>query len=303
MNSTVLKSPCLCAVATFLMIACTSCQPEKKQPTTSAPDTESTRQALRGESTVPTANRTPSGTGASAASSHPELDAKPAVPVVFTVEIWRIPVPAGSISQNEEFWKRCNEDIVGFGTRDLLFKNGIRVGDAPFSEFEYFRQFIDERAQSERMVVTGPSADRIEVDMKKGLMEQTLFVFDAQNVAIGRSYDRSENVLNVAFEPTPRKPGYVRLKVTPMVRSQRTRLEFSVTNEEREITFVQPAMIYDLNLRADIAPETFLIIAPSSDASVRTSVGHQFLTRESPTEKKELIVIIIPRAFRAQPPR
>ncbi len=291
---------------------CISCQPEKK-PTTNA-DVESTRQALRGESNVASATMQPGNrsgsapesanrSGNAATSSHPELDAKPAVPVVFAIEIWRIPVPSGSISQNEEFWKRCNEDLVSFGTRDLLFKNGIRVGDAPFSEFEYFKQFIDERATSERMVITAPSADRIEVEMRKGLAEQTLFVFDAQNVAIGRSYDRCENVLNVAFEPTPRKAGHVRLKVTPMVRSQRTRLEFSPNNEEREITFVQPEMIYDLNLRADIAPESFLIIAPSSDASVRTSVGHQFLMRETPTEKKEIVVIIIPRAFRSQPAR
>jgi len=52
-------------------------------------------------------------------------------------------VPYGTVSRNEQFWKRVDEQCVDVGTYDLLFKNGVRVGQAPISEWDYFRQVME----------------------------------------------------------------------------------------------------------------------------------------------------------------
>ena len=45
------------------------------------------------------------------------------------------------------------------------------------------------------------------------------FHFDADNSAVGRTFDRCENLINLSFQKIPRKPGHVRLALAPVVRS------------------------------------------------------------------------------------
>jgi len=46
----------------------------------------------------------------------------------------RIAVPYGTLSGNEEFWKRIDEHSLDPGTYDLLYRSGVRVGQAPWAE-------------------------------------------------------------------------------------------------------------------------------------------------------------------------
>ena len=230
------------------------------------------------------------------------LDAAPPVRELFRIDLYQFTAPLGSLGRNEAFWKRIDEQCVDVGTYDLLFKNGLRVGVAPISEFDGIKKHIDADASCHCMSITGAVAKQMQLETCKDLLEQWIFHFDPNNALIGRSYDRCTNLLNLSFEPTPRKPGSVRVKLCPMVRSNRTRLEFSVLNDEREINYVSPEMLYDLNIRVDIPPETFFILTPSSDADRLTSVGHAFLTSDGPTERLEQVIVLVPRPLNADDP-
>jgi hypothetical protein len=232
----------------------------------------------------------------------PPRDAPGPVRELFRIDVYQFTAALGSLGRNEDFWKRIDEQCVDVGTYDLLFKNGVRVGVAPMSEFGTIRKHIDADATCHTMSVTGTIARQVQLETRKDLVEEIIFRFDQNNEPIGRTYDRCTNLLNLSFEPTPRKPGSVRVKLCPMVRSSRTELEFSLLNEEREIQWVSPEAMYDLNLRVDIAPDMFLIIAPSSDADRPTSVGNAFLTQDGPTERLEQVIVLVPRPLNADDP-
>jgi hypothetical protein len=226
------------------------------------------------------------------------LDAKPELPVFVRLEVWHLLVPYGTISRNEAFWKRINEQCVDVATYDLLYKNGIRVGEAPQAEWNFFRQIIEEHpAISQRSLFAGPEGNGIELQMRDSMPWQELFFYDGSNLLSGRTYDHSENLMTMRFHPTPRKLGWVRVALCPVVRATRKRLEFTTRNDEREVVYTAPERLYECNLRADIPLGSFLIIAPSEAARRRTSIGHAFLTRDGEAERYEQVLIIAPRPF------
>jgi hypothetical protein len=224
-------------------------------------------------------------------------DALPPVTYVFQVDVYQLAVPFGTISANEPFWRRIDEQCVDVATHDLLDSNGIRVGCAPLEELQELRKYLAEVTPAQRLTVTASDVRNVEIPMKKDLPEQVLFRFDEAKRPIGYSFDRCENVMAIAFQPTPRRPGWLRLTLCPVVRSQKKVLSVSPTNEFREYAFVNPERLYDLNLTADVPRESFLIVTASSYASEANSVGRAFLTLDGPAQRMEQVLLILPRPY------
>src|SRR5689334_8957114 len=67
-----------------------------------------------------------------------KLSVLPDRPSPLRVDIYQISVPLGTVSRNEQFWKRIDETCIDVATCDLLQKNGVRVGVAPTDEWDYF---------------------------------------------------------------------------------------------------------------------------------------------------------------------
>src|SRR5688572_30381845 len=79
---------------------------------------------------------------ASAASMRTAAAAQ--APVQLQIDLYHLSVPFGTVSGNEAFWKRVDEQAVDVATYDLLLKNGVRVGVAPVAEWERFRRVIED---------------------------------------------------------------------------------------------------------------------------------------------------------------
>jgi hypothetical protein len=238
-----------------------------------------------------------------AAGGQGSLDPAGDAAIYLYLDIYQLTVPYGTISTNEEFWKRINEQSVDVTTYDLLFKNGIRVGQASTADWDYFKKIIDQNpATTQTSTLTGAPGKVMELEIKKDVPAQTLFYFDSQNVLQGRSYDESDNLLAVSFEPAPRKLGTARITLCPMLRATRKRLQYTVLNDEREIQYVAAERLFDLNLCADVPPGNFLVVAPSIEARSATSVGRAFFTRDGQAERLEEIFLIVPHPFRVEKP-
>src|SRR5262249_10652367 len=102
------------------------------------------------------------------------------------------------------------------------------------------------------------------------------------------------------FQPAPRHASAMRVVLCPTVRSTEKRLQYTPNNNEMEITYAAPQRIYDLNLRTDVPLENFLIIAPSGDATRRTSIGNSFFMTAGRAERLENVLLIIPRSMRVE---
>lgn len=227
-------------------------------------------------------------------------DAQPNVLIVFRLECYQITVPYGSISRNEEFWKRLNEQCVRQDTYDLLFKNGFRVGTAPFSEWDSIKEFIQQNPGTvQTMATIGAEMKNLELEMKKGLLYQNLFAFDPSNELIGRTYERCDNFFNISYQKAPRKYGEVRLSIAPTVRSTIKRIFATAINNEFEIEERKPTSYY-LGLTVDIPIESFVVLAPSVESSKATSLGKAFLVTDNPAEQMETVLVVLARPFRTE---
>jgi hypothetical protein len=222
----------------------------------------------------------------------------PGQTVVFYLDIYQVEVPIGAVSQSTEFWQRVDEEKVDDpGARDLLLKNGIRVGIAETADWDYFRSLIEQHphaARSGSAVATGTGT--IELLMKKNVRTQDIFLYRGYQQLQGRTYDRCDDLLGVSFWPDPRQEDVMRISISPTIRSVRTILEYNRSNEELP-TFIdrRPEFLYQLNLAERIRGDQFLVMGLSSEGHWPTSLGHQFLTLDGDVEKKEQLVLFVPR--------
>lgn len=226
-------------------------------------------------------------------------DPQPMLDVVFAVDIYQLVLPFGAISQNVEFWARLDEQRIDPALYDVLQRNGIRVGEASFADWEFFKRIIEQHPGTNAQGVTvAKEVKNLEIMMKKDVQLQDIWHFDNRNVLAGRTFDRGDNLFSVSFEPTPRKPGYMRLLVSPIVRADRKRLEYSVLNDERaEVKLVNDEMLYACNLRLDVPLQSFIVIAPSPEAAWPLSVGNAFLINQGKAQLEEQVLIIVPKPF------
>ena len=270
----------------FALLGCVGCDPPVPNTAASKPTTLST-----GPSRITMTAHPP--VAADARDPQPQLGA------MVHLDIYVLDLPVGFVSKDEEFWKRVDEQAIGIADADRLNRNGIRCGVVPRSESLYFSQFFDHLPHhAARSVVDDLHSDNVKLDVGKKFNLQDLFFVDAQNQLQGRSYDAGENELTLAFGPTPRKPGSVRLVFCPTIHSERKRMQFTALNDEYEMPMSEVDRLYDAAITADVSDDSFFIVAPSADASLRTSVGGAFLIRSDQPEQTEQVILVMPTFVR-----
>lgn len=227
---------------------------------------------------------------------HPR-DPAPAPPLFYHLVIFSITAPLGTISGNETLWKPVDEQVVSPATYDLLWKNGIRVGTAPLEVLRHLDRYLENNPDTISNVV-GFEARHVELAVNRDIPQQNVFYLDQQNTLHGRSFDRCDNVLYLSFQAAPRRPGLVRITLSPAVLSFRKRLEYSLSSDrgDREIRFFAPKTYYDVNLRVDLPMDRFLLVAPSPEASSETSLGRLFFTTRTPTDVLERAFVMMVKA-------
>ena len=223
-------------------------------------------------------------------------DAAPDVPRMIQLEVFDLTVPAGSISRNTDFWKRIDEEFMGFERQSMLDKNGLRIGRAGVEELAQLGQHLD-ALQPRKSIVTAQRADEMEFEMTRTSVSQTLFVFDQTGDPVGRDFGPSNNVVYLSFRQALRNPQSVRVALAPAVRGVRSRLEYSGRGEELKVRDAVPEFRYnELDLNFEIPPDQFVIVAQSSKGTMDTSLGRAFFSVDTPAERMERVLIIRPKS-------
>jgi hypothetical protein len=239
-------------------------------------------------------------------SAHPPKpldprDPQPEVLGLVHLDIYQLDVPIGVVSRNEALWKRVDETAVGVGagTAELLYKNGVRSGVVPRTEWAFFHDLMQRQPGALRhTVINGTHADGAPIMLDQPIEREDIFYFDANDQVRGRTFERCVNTVSLSFQLAPRKPGSIRLAVCPTVRGERRRIEFTSTNEEYESPFTEVSRLYDIDLVADVPDNGFLIVAPSEDARRPSSIGGRFFIAQDTAERLERILLIVPAILR-----
>jgi hypothetical protein len=263
-------------------------------------------QAHRAPATAPTTRPSLPTTMQISLTGHPVQPADPRDPqleltLLIHLDVYQLDLPMGAVSRNDALWKRVDEQAVGAGegTADLLFKNGLRCGVAPRSEWSFFRDLLGGQPGRMRQTkVNGTHGDAVTLEMDTPVDHEDIFYFDASNQMVGRTFESCVNGVSLSFQPAPRKQSSVRIALAPTIRGERRRLEFTPANQEYESPFAEVTRLYDLSLRVDVADDSFLVVAPSEDASRSTSIGARFFTTEDKAERLERVLLIVPSFLR-----
>jgi hypothetical protein len=225
-------------------------------------------------------------------------DPQPSPSLFYSVELWELLLPRDTITVDDAFWKRVNEQVVDLTTHDQLDKNGIRIGALPMSDLNYLTALVEER-KGKKTSVNGAAGKQIELPIKADIERQTLIFLDRENYPIGKSYDRCTNVLYFSFEPAPRRPNQIRLALTPAVRVQNRRLAYSIVpgRPDRELKYTSEESHYEANMVLDLPLSSILVVAPSLEARFSSTLGHAFFLAETPSQRLERVLVVIPRAY------
>lgn len=249
------------------------------------------------------APRPPVATQPTTSQINSQIDPNYDGPILVHLDVYQLTMPLGAVSDSDAFWKRIDENAVDVATYDLLFRNGLRVGEAPLSDWAYFKSIIAENpASTKKISVEGVEVKSLDLEMTKDYDEQSIFFFDGREATpVGRTYDKSRNVMTLSFQLAPRRDG-VRIALVPTVQATRKRLEFTPMNQEVEVQYVKPERLYECNLRTEIKAEKFLVIGPSPVARQQWSIGNRFLIKQGEAELEEQVLLIVPQLIRLQNP-
>ena len=261
-----------------------------------------TREATAKVQGVQDVHETQGAPGSEVVQTAGPKDPAPDVPQLIYLDVYQLDVPLGTISGNEAFWKRINEQCVDVATHEMLDKNGVRVGQAPIDEWDYFKKIIDQNpARTQPRSVTAAGSAAVELAVKD-LPGQTIAYWDAANEQEVRTYDQSTNLLCLTFMPTPRQAelGSVRVALCPMVRATRKHFVVTPRNQEQEIEYTAAERMYKVNLCTDVPKGTFLIVAPTAAAKWEMSLGHAFFVRDGAAEQFEQILLVVPKSYRVE---
>ncbi len=219
-------------------------------------------------------------------------DALPTPKKLYELTIYSIAVPVGTVSGNEEFWKRVDENVLDPVTYQTQQLNGVRVGIAPLAELDRLSSYIDD-PEARQSSLIAPSATNLDMDVVKGIEQQTLWYFNRRGELEGRTFDFSDNLFYFSFRQPLRKPDHVELTIAPAVRSQRARLEvLPRTGEVREVRTVKPESLYDLGLTVELPLDHCLIVSASPQSRDAVNVGRAFFTRDDPARQMERVLIV-----------
>ena len=131
---------------------------------------------------------------------------------------------------------------------------------------------------------------------------QDIWLYRGRHQLVGRTYEKCDDLLGVSFWPDPRRANEMRISISPTVRSTRTRLEFNRSNEVTPFVERRPEFLYELNLRTVVPTDRFLVLGLSAEGRRPTSLGHQFLTMDGDVERKEQVLVFVPRLRNRQMP-
>ena len=214
------------------------------------------------------------------------------------LDIYQLIVPMGGISQNEEFWRRVDEDHVDLANHDMMSRNGIRYGLAPTSEWPYFTKLIDKYCPKSKKGSTAlTQSGFVQLTMRQSVELENIIYISNEEPG-GKIFHNCENLLNVSYETIPHRPGETRIKMAAVVRDLQQQWEVTVLNQAREVNVVHPYQLYDLKLEVDVPNNQFLIVAPSEMAKNNLTLGNAFFVEPDKSEQSEIALVIVPRPFR-----
>jgi hypothetical protein len=225
-----------------------------------------------------------------------QTDDPTAYRLIVSMRTHTVLLPVGALDRDEDLWPLLDRDAVGMRTRQVLERNGFRVGSGRPEMLERINEVfkrlnaISEPELSVSMI-TGSPAFVTTARHPKG---QTIFLALPDGGDSGRSFPASTNLIRVACRIDPPKLSDVVFDVVPEVRYGRRRRRWRpVPGGIEELPSYNSRLLIPLRFQVPLRKEHFFVIGPSPRADVKLSAGHQFLRRVKDNKRYDVLLVFV----------
>lgn len=216
--------------------------------------------------------------------------------------ILRIRAPLGTFSKSGKIWNPLDEELVSAQMRQLLQKNGLRMGLGKAESWPQIKAILDAEqvdvVDRHKVVYNGLP---LIIDVEYPPRDQTMFLYRPDGTMAGATFPRSTSVLRVEYGVLTTEAGTVMVDVMPEIR-----LTPVDTSPAFDLNWPQPPPIEppsrpfrELAVRMTIRPGEFLTVGPSDAVQKGYLPGSLLLCDEVEGHRFEALYVITPRVVSA----
>lgn len=212
------------------------------------------------------------------------------------VAVYKIKLPQGAFSGNEKIWRMVDEDSLDSQTSLMLAQNGIRAATLAQSHWPTIAKMLQGySAFTEQFICRTDSGIAVELMMRPGIEQQSLFYIDRDLNLQGRTFERCDNKFRLIVSHPSGSKNFL-ITIEPIVLAGTIQVvrapgDLTPTRDQirREQTFE------NLRLWADIKPDQALILTPTQMKESPFSVGSRFLAEIDGAPPSETILVFVPQ--------
>jgi hypothetical protein len=252
----------------------------------------------------------PAGTNRPVAEPANLLDSAPesisaqdrrAVRLVVYLDVLRVEVPIGSISESVKIWSHLDEQAIGAQRAVTLRRNGLRVGVGRGEAWAPIKAILD--GMSDRLVYRDTAllnTGSFYLEISGEPDDQTVFFFRDDGTLAGESIPASRNVFQVGYELVADDPSKVTLKVIPEICQHQRRMEWARQGDRyTRVPVYQGRVLRELAIEATLAGGSFLAIGPGDEVKLNPVIGRTLLTRKVESKQYESVYFLTPNVRRS----
>lgn len=212
------------------------------------------------------------------------------------VIVYKIKLPLGAFSGNDKIWRMVDEDSLDSQTSLMLAQNGIRAAVIAQAGWPPIAKLLQGySAWTEQFHCRIDSGIAVELMMRTGIEQQTIFYIDRDLNLQGRTFDHCDNKFRLILSRSPETKEFL-ITLEPLVSAGTTQ----VVRQPGDMTPTRDQVRHDqtfenLRLWANVKPDQALILTPAHMKDSPFSVGARFLADIDGTPPSETVLVFVPQ--------
>jgi len=220
--------------------------------------------------------------------------------VDIAFDFLRTELPIDSIRHSRKIWNHVDELRVDSNLSAKFARNGMRIGAASGDAWTAIRTILtacEAGVRHDRLVAQANLP--VVVELGSIQSSESIFSYGADNRLAGKTFPGGSKLINLDYLVHPNLGGYVDLRVSFEVRSDR-----GVMTWERQGGVIRQVPDYDRHVFGDLSAliplneGEFLVVGPGDEADNEYLVGSRFFMERRGDKKYETILFITPLPYR-----
>ena len=197
------------------------------------------------------------------------------------VTVYRITMPLGSFSGNEQVWAQLNEDAIDSKTTVLMAQNGLRAATGALTRWPSIAHLLDAPGSTtDQILYQTDGRSSVAVITRPGVVDQIVMSVDRDLQQQGRTFERCDNGFRLFMRPIRGKPE-LQVQLEPIVtlgtvNVMRSGPDMGVTRS----TFSSEESFADLRMAATLTADRFLVVSAMDPKTSPFSVGTLWLSEK-----------------------